>query len=89
MVPSIILCHKKTPTARVDYHNYYEAIVVNVYYIVKNDLGGIKNVIAFMWSQVGIVCALFAIYLQTPTKQNKDKLNGILSGIKRILRYKQ
>jgi len=88
MVPSIMLCHKKTPRARVDNLTYYRAIVINVYNIVQKDLGHASNKIAFMWSFSGIICALFTIALLKPSKENKDKLKGILSGLNDIFNDK-
>lgn len=89
MVPTVMLCHRKTPTARVDSLSYYEAIITNVYFIVKNDLGSFINKLAFAWSCVGIVCAFSAIYVKSPSNENKDKLKGTLNGIKSIFSYKQ
>lgn len=86
MVPTVFLCHRKTPTSRVDFLNYYDAIATNVYCIVETDLGGRINKIAFLWSTIGAICALFVTYIAIPTKENKDKLTGFIRGIRRIFR---
>lgn len=88
MVPTVMLCHRKTPTSRVDSLNYYEAIITNAYFIVKNDLGHLVNKLAFIWSCIGILCAFSALYIRNPSKENKDKLKGTFNGIKGIFSCK-
>lgn len=88
MVPTIILCHRKTPTSRVDNFNYYRAIIINVYSIVQRDLGYFSNKIFFIWSFLGIMFTLLIFLLIKPNYENKEKLIGVLSGLNSIFNEK-
>ena len=85
MVPTIALYHRKTPTSRIRYDELFEAIVVNIYYLVKKDMDSVFHKIAFAWSVFGILCTLCAVRIFSPGRESKDKLNGVIKGIKDII----
>lgn len=85
MVPTVALYHRKTPTSRIRYDELFEAILVNIHYLVSKDMNSTVHKAAFAWSVFGVLCGLLAAQALSPGKESQARLKGAIKGIRDIL----